>query len=106
MGIILSETLFGFENPIFRVEFSYFDFWNHRSGDRIQTLDDPKMCWMNILRTRIAVQGKGLNGTRRCHVAGPGEEVISRDNTEISPLDKMSAGLMVGRIENEEVSLV
>jgi hypothetical protein len=106
MGIILSETLFDSENPIVWIEFSYFDFWNHRLGNRIQTLDDAKMCRMNIFRTRIAMQGKWLNGTSVCHVGGPSEQVLSRGNPEIGPLDKMAAGLVVSRIEDEKMSLV
>jgi hypothetical protein len=106
IGIILSETLFDFENPVFWIEFSYLGFWNHRPGNRIQPLDDPKVCWMNILRTGITMQREGLNGTGRRHVVGPSKKVLAGDNPEIRALYEMAARLMMGRIENEEMSFV
>jgi hypothetical protein len=103
---LLSETLFHFENPVFWIKLSYFDFWNNGAGDRIQALGDPKMCWMNILRTTVAVQRKGLDRTGCRHVVGPCEQVLPRNNAEICPLNEMSARLMMGRVKNEEMSLV
>ena len=106
MNGILSETLFDLKNPIFRIEFFYFSFRDHGVSDGIQTLDNSKMRRMHVFGTRITAQRKRLNGTNGCDIAGPGEEILPGDNPEISPLDEVSARLMVSRVENEIMGLV
>lgn len=52
------------------------------------------------------MQRKGLNETGRRRITGPGDKVLSRGNAEIGSLNEMSTGLVMSRIENEEMGLV
>lgn len=47
-----------------------------------------------------------MNGPGGSHLTGPGKQVLPSGYAEISALNKMSAGLVMGGIENKEVSLV